>query len=696
MTSNISFFSMVKSDLKRRIWVTALLFLSLFAALPLSGMMYIDGQASQLGSKYITLEQMIENLAHFAGPTNVGMYIIVIGGSVLTAFTGYAYLHSSRKLDLFHSLPVTREKLFFVQYVSGILVFALPYAVNLVLFLIVCIIKTVCTAAVLGSLAAGVILHFLYFLLFYQVAIIAILLTGRILVSLLGLGVIQGYAILFWQVTLGYCNAFFDTFYQSQSGLAEKIVQVFSPFYLYAFHTNAFSWKELQSMRVFAGQWKHLLLLLAEIILLLFAAVMLYRKRASEAAGRSMAFEKTKPVIKVMIMILFSAAGGLLFEGLAEDNSTGWLIFGVVFIALVLHCLIEVIYSYEFRQVLAHKATFFASLAVTLLGALAFCFDWFGYDTSLPQKDRLDSIAVYINDLEAGRYYDGEFIDPSEYAFENGRMTEVEAGYRLAQIGVRNEKDGLFEDSDWSGGDDATTVNAVVTYYMGGAKKTRSYTLTGEQMRQCLPALYDTDEFKKGQNTILGMDTGSVTFDYVNMFDAGHSGKINLSPENIEKLLAAYQQELLEASGEELQIDKICGGLWFGEEKGEENSSVTVYESFDQTLGLLEELGYPMKKVPDIKDVTQITVHNYNMAGYQENGEVYEDLNVVFEDPEDIKEILEKAVVSDAPYFEVEQDYMVTVVVNSKEGEKSNYMELSYSFALGEIPQCVLDAFQNR
>ena len=265
MTSNISFFSMVKSDLKRRIWVTALLFLSLFAALPLSGMMYIDGQASQLSSKYITLEQMIENLAHFAGPTNVGMYIIVIGGSVLTAFTGYAYLHSSRKLDLFHSLPVTREKLFFVQYVSGILVFALPYAVNLVLFLIVCIIKTVCTAAVLGSLAAGVILHFLYFLLFYQVAIIAILLTGRILVSLLGLGVIQGYAILFWQVTLGYCNAFFDTFYQSQSGLAEKIVQVFSPFYLYAFHTNAFSWKELQSMRVFAGQWKHLLLLLRRL-----------------------------------------------------------------------------------------------------------------------------------------------------------------------------------------------------------------------------------------------------------------------------------------------------------------------------------------------------------------------------------------------------------------------------------------------
>lgn len=182
----------------------ALLFLGLFAALPLAGMMYTESLQNQLANRMLSWEKMIAELAEFVGPVNYGMFAVVVGASVLAAFTGFSFLQSSRKLDLFHSIPVTRKRLFFVQYVSGILVFVIPYALSLVLLLVVCIVKTVCTAAVLVSLVIGAAMHVLYFLLLYHLALIAILLTGRILVSFLGLGVFYGYAFLVWQVALGY------------------------------------------------------------------------------------------------------------------------------------------------------------------------------------------------------------------------------------------------------------------------------------------------------------------------------------------------------------------------------------------------------------------------------------------------------------------------------------------------------------
>jgi ABC-2 type transport system permease protein len=401
-------------------------------------------------------------------------------------------------------------------------------------------------------------------------------------------------------------------------------------------------------------------------------------------------------VIKVLMMVALSLAGGLLFVGLAENDVTGWMVFGILFSALVLHCVIEVIYSYEFRKVLSHKGTLFASLAAALLIAFAFRFDWFRYDTSIPAMDRLESISVYINGLETGIYYSGEFEDAVEYGLEKGKMEEVEPGYQIAQTGVQNEKENLWENMDQNGDSDITPVDVTVAYYLkNGREKVRYYRMTQEQIDRYLPALYEEEGFKKGLNSVLGIDAERVKFDGVQMYDTYHSGRINLSPEDIAKLLQTCQQEMLEASYEEMQPEKMWGNLQFSKTGSMEDASVTVYDSFDQTLKLLEDLGYPMEKVPDIKEVSQITVYNYEPEWYLENGEVYEDPSVIFEDEKDIKEILSKVVLAEAPYFEVDSDYNVEVIVNSQDGLQSNYMQLNYQFKKNEIPSCVLEAFQN-
>ncbi|MGI6007626.1 MAG: DUF6449 domain-containing protein [Ruminococcus sp.] len=704
MTSNISFFSMVKSDLKRRIWAMALLFLGFFAALPLGCMMFIDSQQNQLANQYIAYEDMIRNLARYVGPANYGIFLVIAAAAILAAFTGFSYLQSSRKLDLFHSLPIARKTLFLVQHISGLLVFAIPYFICLVLLLIVCIVKTVCTAAVIASMVTGIVMFFLYFLLLYHVTLIAILLTGRILVSVLGLLVLCGYAFLSLQVVFAYFAAFFHTYYWRWDGLLDKVIQVFSPFYLYLRHTEAFSGVELESFSVFAGQWKQQLVLVVEIVILFLLSIWLYRKRPSEAAGHSMAFPKTEPVIKVLLIVVLSAAGGLIFSSLVEGSQTGWLVFGIVFCALVLHGVIEVIYSYEFKKVLAHKGTLFLSLGITLLLALAFRFDWFRYDTAIPAMDRLESIAVYVDGLGRSSYVavDG-YDDTTEYALNKGKMTDVEAGYRLAEAGVQNERDGLWDgDEAYSSSDNIQPVTINVAYGLsGGREKIRTYTVTSEQLQQCLPELYATKGFKEGHNGILNMDVDQVNIDYVEMYDAYHNGKINLSPEDAKDILKTYQQELEQAEYEELEPEHICGRLSVYRKADSQVVSntfvtdVTVYDSFEKTMKMLDDLGYPMRKTPDSDEVTQITVYGYAAEWYQEDGQVYEDPQIEFTDKADIEEILNAAVQIDAPYFDIDSNYSMIVTVNSRDGERSNYMESSYQFLKDGVPDCVKEAFQN-
>ena len=702
MTSNISFFSMVKSDLKRRIWVMALLFLGFFAALPLAGMIYTESLQNQLANRMFTWEQMIAELAEFAGPVNYGMVGVIIGASVLVAFTGFSFLQSSRKLDLFHSLPVTRKRLFFVQYVSGLLVFAIPYALGLLLLLIVCIVKTVCTAAVLAGLAIGAVLHVLYFLLLYHLALIAILLTGRILVSFLGLGVFYGYAYLVWQVTLGYFQEFFNTFYSGNQVLAGKITQVFSPLFLYASHIGTFEGEGLRSVAVFAGHWKYLLVLLAEIILFLAVAFWLYQRRRSEAAGHSMAFEKSKPVIKVLLLAALSGAGGLFFSSFSEGRATAWMVFGIIFCALVFHCVIEVIYSYEFRTVLSHRLTLVLPLGAVLALALAFRFDWFGYDTFLPSQDRLEGIAVYISGLNRGQYLDSDDMNAVtiDYALEKGTMiTDLKPGYRLAAAGVQNEKDDRWgkrsghvemKSSAWNDSD--VTVDVVVAYDLkNGSRAIRTYWLSAEQAEQMIADLYEVEGFKEGHNTILGANVDTLQFDYVEMYDAYHNGRINLSPENARQVLQIYQQELAAAGYQDLKPEQIAGRLSFYKNNTGLWADVVVYESFSGTMKLLEELGYPMRRVPDVKDTVQIDIYSYEADLYdQTDGEPH----VIFEEQDDMEEILQAAVSDQAAYFEIDQDYMVTVTINEQEGTQSNYIQSTYQFKRGEIPECVTKAFR--
>ena len=703
MTSKISFFKMVRSDMKRRIWVMALLFLGFFIVLPLGCMLKVGNYQRMLADGGIKAADLFEMTARYVSADNYLVAAGIIVSAVLAAFTGFSYLQSKNKLDLFHSIPVKRETLFGIQYISGLFIFLIPYGVNILLMLIVCITRTVCTAAVMNSFIVGIFIQLFYFLLFYHVVIIAIVMTGRILVGVFGTIVFFGYAPALQAVVCGYYQMYFDTFYMSGDSLFHKILGYLSPVTMYINHMTVFYENEQNSISVLLENWFMLAAVIVIAAVLLAAALWLYKKRPSEAALHSMVFPKSKPVIKVLLLTVLSAACGLFFASMAMEAVDFWVAFGIVFGTVILHCIVEVIYSYEFKKVLSQKMTFFISLGIVLLFAAVFRFDIFGYDTRIPVENKIESMAVSVNGLDDYMNYyeqtDGQLhsYTMDQYRFKYGKMKDIETAYKLAELGVENEKSQSYKDSkdnNWS------FVN-VQFVLKGGGVKYRSYHIVDEELETLIPSLYDTPGFKEGEYPLMNMNIQNPAIKQVELSDGYHASEImNITKEDAQKLLSVYQHELKEASSEDLKPEAVIGVLDFYKDSYEELATAyCVYENFTETRSLLGQLGYEMQGKPELSEVEQITIYNYTedysmrTADYSALSSVNEDGSLTFTDAEDIRDIMESAILNRNSTLYEEMGYNISVVTErtvAGKNKESSY----YTFRKGMVPDCVTEAFE--
>ena len=115
----------------------------------------------------------------------------------------------------------------------------------------------------------------------------------------------------------GWLTTFMAT-YDSPASLADQPLWKFSPF--------AYPWHAMLAM-----DEKTLLISFAAGLVLLWVNLLIYRKRPSEAAGRSMAFALPAAVIQIILTITASLLLGLFFGTIASSFSRGWFVFGLIF-----------------------------------------------------------------------------------------------------------------------------------------------------------------------------------------------------------------------------------------------------------------------------------------------------------------------------------------------------------------------------
>ena len=661
MTSKSLCFKLMKEDVKRRGWMVALTILGIAFAI-LIPVAIKSGEFMDLGPEIsLYRRESLRNQIARLLTANGFAVVVLLTVSVLWAVSGFQYLHNRKKVDFFHSIPVKRHQLFLVNYINGIVIPGLIY-----LFLLIPSVLLAYRAGIGADLIGmnpwkAYLFHMVYYRLMYTTTVTAMMMTGNVVIALLGTGVFCGYGPGLIGLTFGYLGQWFHTFFMSAEKERQFVLWLFcsSPFSSYMGFISDFEKGTFAVFRLF----KVFLITIA----LAVACCMMYRRRPLEAAGKAMAFRKTQLPIKVLLVIPVSVAFGMFFYILR--STVTWLIFGTVCGCVLSHCLIEIIYHFDFRKLFSNKLHLAACGAASVLLMLAGKYDWYGYDTWIPNPSKVESASILfdfyddwvcygqVNKVKS--VYDGEIryqwgIDsPASYCLEQMELSDVSPVLKLAEEGVKGER----ERRKNRGKIDYSSEWFTIQYCMTNGKKvSRCYRYSKKEgIEELYRQIYDSQEYKEGTYPILKKTAQEIVGVYVKDFSKPQ--KVEADEAERSLLLETYQKEWRKLTMEERQKTLPIGSIQFRsamlqeayeynrrQERDDYLASrdyYPIYPSFTETIKLLNSHGVELKKL-SAQDLSSIRIYYYQTASDDEMAEttrLYDGKNITYKEKEDLEKL---------------------------------------------------------
>ena len=637
MTSKISsYIKLIRSDIRHRGWLAALSFTLFFLLMPVYIMLYL--------STYT--ENTAKLIEYFPGLLNGNsqrfLAAAIAGLAVLSALTGFSYIHSKEKSDFVHSLPVKRTVWFGTTYVSGLLIVLIPYVVCSILSMVVEAASKGMTFPLAGRSAEAVLGGILAFFVLYNASVFAVMLTGRTVTGLLVSLAVIVYPFLIFTLISALEYAFYNTFYSIDETLPMKLAEYLSPLGLFSTLIPQSSLGTLGLAAPAAA--------LVMSALLIAAAVLIYRLYPSEAAGTAMAFPITAPILKVLICIPSALFVSLMIQDMMALSGNEWLPVLSLLTAVIFCAVIDFIYTMDLRLLLKSWKSSLLSIVGTLAVLCFFQFDLIGYDTYIPDKDDIESISFCPDSFQNYFCYpESEYgADPASGYFAPEDMTDTL--YTLALSGIDNLEKGLNTKNVYdmdnipdvmlsptlAGKKDAGEefFSAVFRYRLSdGRIINRRYALGYSDTADALSSLLESREYRKCLFPIFELDKDSVTS--ISLSDIYKtSDELKLDKEQKKALLNAYETDVLSVSADtfingnplgELQVNftntvlkengtvtdegmisyNTSGLLYFGDGTSYV-PQLYIYPEYTNTLNLLKEYGYTIHTEIAPEDVASI------------------------------------------------------------------------------------------
>ena len=701
MTSKNLFFKLLKEDFKIRLWTFVISCLSFFFSLVVVTAMIISFYLRQTeemlqSSSEVYRNDIIDTFKGFISIDNTILAFIFVVLSLLVAFSGFAYLYSKKKVDLYHSLPVKRETLFLIKTINSILIVLVPYIVCVLISLLM-ISANVSDAGLALEVFKSIIELSLLFLLNYFVAVLAVMLTGNMLIGALACGFFYFYFPFLAMMIKWYQGTFFYTYYSS-GFIVNKLLPNMSSLFI------IFNVDKL-------GIMSRMLIALTVSVLLSVLNLLLYKKRASESAGKSIAFNIIKLPIKFMTVIFI---GMFMYIMVYEmmDASAYWGIFGAVVGVIITHSTMEIIYNQDFKKIFAKKIEMGLCVAISLLLVAIFEWDIFGYDRYVPNINDIQSAAVVSNLLEFNynQYYskmkifgngdydvaDVDYVSDDKIEadlFKKMNIEDKEAVIELAKICVSGGKyDNNYEISE----------RVLISYKLkSGRSIQRVYYINYNSIAAQLAAIYNKEGFKKAMYPILSEDSKNiVSVDYNGIgFDDKH---IVFNDETVKaQFIDTYKKELMNLKFEDRVKSYAFASIRFNDaymqdaldinlgkvsreysvDLAADNTDTAyaqamdtvgyypIYPEFKETISLLKKLGADVLEKLPAEEVDRVEV-NYDIPKAVENLDgvenyTYENKQVAYKDKEDIEKVLDKLILCSTPYKDdiIDQENNISVYI---------------------------------
>lgn len=705
MTSRNLFFKLQKEDLKRRIWAIALTALVFFVSLPLC-------YAIRLGDYAADSKPGTAEIYEFAINHSVFLMLVTAAAAVICGLSGFFYLHSRKKVDLYHSIPVRRELLFAVRYADGLAIYVLPYIVNLVISLGLLKANGLLSGRISDAMLMAAGINLLFYCLIYTIVIIAVMLTGNLAVSILGTAVFFVYGPMLVLLKELYFMSFFATFYLDNRIFSK--MTFLSPFVVYYETMN-------DVLSGDAGSGRAGVLRAAAALAILFAvAVILYRKRPSEAAGKAMVFEKSRLWIKFLISVPVSLGGGIFFKEITDSRSWGWYVFGVVFTLFIVYMIIETIFYFDIRSVFTRKKHFAICAAAVAAILSIFRFDIFNYDSYIPKESSVESMSITVDGLDENiqytiyRHYlgNGYYSNGGEYELEYMELADFKAAYELAGLGVeyvkQNDvmKNGFVSNYTYAAGSvsDERLYSFDVKFRLkNGNEVYRKYSVKEEDGAALLEEIYGDEAFKKVHYPIYQYKAADIR--KITCRNQIEDKELSLSLVEKKEFLRVYREELTSLSLKEATGSFPVASVMFEiyDEKLDFNigGDYYIYPQFEKTMAFLESHGFDAEK--EKGTVTELTIfNNHNMQETVYSSVKYNSSSIengksagsaVYTDEDQIEAIMSCLVPSEyywnnASFFDIEEGVDVSTV--TAVDEYGNNIYASFYFEKGKIPEFVI------
>lgn len=689
MTSRSSFFNWMKEDRKRRTW-TIVLFLCICFVFTIGFEMVIENTLKLFQNHSIGQKDLLVTIEALAGNDVVPYYLLLCGiGAMLYGFQSFAWLMSKQKVDLYHSLPITRKEGFLVRYVNGMLFFMIPLLLHTGLLAILIGARGFLTQNIVWNLISNLGLYLLAFLLMYHLVILAVMMTGNLLVSILAAGTFLFYPSILRLILSWYYHESFVT----ESYMADPFgwLQHFAPFeqiiYMFQLVTN--------------GYRNHMIIVLVMIVVSFFLCLWLYQKRPSESAGKALAFKKTGSVIRVLIVSPCAMVSGVFFFALTGSNSTIWLYLGTIIGAVFVHGFMEVVFHFDIRAAFRKNLQLAGTLVVILGIVSVFHFDLMGYDSYLPKQSELKAISYEANFDENTHFYyqtdnpgemierAGRFIDQKQ-RIEASRTTNVEEMYRLLEAYMEQWKEGK---------EDPNYKEFSICYELTNGKKVyRNYQIGRTLLEEHFASVYENKETKKVLYPAMNLSEKGI--ERVTCRIPFEENTLEFTEAEMSELLSYYKKDIEnETFAEYLDRRTLAYITVFYSEKGKDtlqHVELPVPDTYKNVEQYLKSKDIFITLPNEKYEIKEAKIYNYS----SNSGEtVMMDKDVAWRETEEslvltkeqIADILPLIVGAEYTYYDSLsfKDYSCRVVLTLKNKKTGVESESEYYMDRKEIPESI-------
>ncbi len=581
MTSQISTHKLIRLELKQNSWILAINTLLHVLCGPV---LFLLSSSDDV----ISTTRKVRLYAAFFADNYCVFQIMVIILCISLDIYLYRYVFFKRMADLYHSTPISRKQLFFAKYMTGFLLWCIPFLANLfcvALFSLVNLGDIFLYGAVLNKLLQSVGIIFLCFFIFYHLFLTAVGLSGNILNMFVNVAVIGFSAYTLFYLLVNCAQTYFETYYyQIPTSLNDSILSLspfISPFGLWIYLSRG-------DLR------QHWLLLLLSVFLMLFMGYLsyrLYEKRPSELAERGTVAKVYTMLSRILVSILMGIGGAIFFGSIAPNHEIIWHIFGTLLCAPLAFGLLSCTYQTSIKAIFHHKILLALTTLASTFIVLSFQQDWFGYDNYMPDMEQIAGLTISPSNPKLG---DGStqlyLTDNNQLAYTDDSL-QIPAPPYTDALTCANLLSEFINNQP--------SINGLSNYYVrvnlnNGKSYSRYYSLSDEKAGMLAPFI-ETDNYK---NTHYKFSTGALGYPQDMRIRLSNGNTIAVSKDNINRLMNAYIKDFeenycFESLTDYLYVATLRGEYPIYDTDGSfylKYSSLPVKSNYKNTLAVLREM----------------------------------------------------------------------------------------------------------